>query len=308
MVNEAMNGKSEPIGGVVGFLRFINSVVSRFTPEKIVVVWESGGASPRRKSLCPTYKAGRAKIKGLSSSIKDDLRTDTETKAKQLLLLNQILKFTPVCQVFVKNTECDDIIGYLIKYYYNDCDNLKIITSSDRDFYQLLTSDDIKIFEPSRKVLIDKDYVKEKYGVSTNNYCLARTMEGDKSDNIEGVPGLGLKTILKRFPGFAEADKDMTIEDILSESKSLLESNSKLSVIQGLLEHEDRIKLNWKLMHLDSSNLAAYQIEKVKGSLEMFVPKLDKLGLIKFLYKEQMNISFDFNDFCSNLSRSLMSS
>src|SRR5690348_9939591 len=63
IVNQTINSRSEPIGGVVGFLRFLNYTINTFAPSKIFVVWETGGGAARRKNIYKGYKANRAKIK-----------------------------------------------------------------------------------------------------------------------------------------------------------------------------------------------------------------------------------------------------
>lgn len=314
MVNEAVSARSEPIGGVVGFLRFLDMTIQRFAPGKCIVVWENGGASPRRRKISPTYKQNRGKIKEFrsrksgSSSMKDVLRNDTESRIKQLALLYQLLKKTPVCQIFVKDTECDDIIGYLTKYEFKKEDRLKLIVSSDKDFYQLLDDPNVKQYDPARKITLDAQYVIDKFGITPNNFCLARAFEGDPSDNIEGVIGVGLKTLSKRFTGFENPDKDMTIDEVLDQARNLLKAKKtqKLKSPREILQCEDMIRRNWKLMYLNSSNLAARQIEKVVGTVDQHEPKFDKLGFIKEVAKAGMNMSFDFERFASNARKCLI--
>lgn len=314
MVNESVNASSEPIGGAVGFLRFLDFIMDRFTPGKLIVVWENGGASPRRKKICSAYKQNRGKLKDYrgrkngTGTMKDILRQDTESKIKQLSLLYQILKKTPVCQIFIKDTECDDIIGYLIKYQFVNEDREKLIISSDKDFYQLLDDVQVKQYDPARKITLDGNYVTEKFAITPNNFCLARSFVGDPSDNIEGVPGVGIKTLSKRFSGFKDDNRDLTIDEVLDQCKSLLgaKKTQKLKAPKEILESEKMVRRNWKLMYLNSSNLSASQIEKIVGTLEQHEPKFDKLGLIKEITKAGMNMSFDFDRFSSHVRKCLI--
>jgi 5'-3' exonuclease len=306
LVNESMSAKSEPIGGVVGFLRHLDGLINKFAPSKLIVVWENGGGCPRRKALFPGYKENRAKMFKSGTSIKDKLRQDTDSKIKQLNILYQILQKTPVCQIFIKETECDDIIGYLVRHSFVNDERTKIIVSGDKDFYQLLDDDSIKIYDPARKILLDGEYVKKTFGISARNFCLARTFDGDVSDNVEGVPGVGLKTVVKRFPKFADDNHDLTLDEVLEDAKNLLKTNKKLKAVQEILSSEDILKRNWKLFYLNSSNLSASQIEKINGTLEMHEPKLDKLAMIKEVTKAGINISFDFDRFSLSLKKSLI--
>lgn len=306
LVNETMNASSEPVGGVVGFLRHLDMLVNKFSPSKVIVVWENGGGSPRRKALYPNYKENRMKMFKSGSSIKDDLRTDTDAKIKQLATLYTLLKHTPVCQVFIKETECDDIIAFLVKNTFKLDDRTKIIVSGDKDFYQLLDDTNVNIFDPARKILINKKYVEENLKITPRNFCLAKTFNGDNSDNIEGVPGVGFKTLVKRFPEFSNDQIDLTLDDIFESSKNILKTNKKLKLLNEILASEDILRRNWKLMYLNSSNLSASQIEKVNGTLEQHELKLDKLGLLKELTKAGISVSFDLDRFTSNLKKFLM--
>ena len=129
MANETINNKSEPIGGVVGFLKSLKYLTDVFKPRKVIVCYEAGGGSPRRKKIYPEYKANRAKMKELHKtmknnntvkSIKDTLKYDDDIKLKQLVLLNGLLKTMPVCQVFVKDVEGDDKEALLIAAWFHD--------------------------------------------------------------------------------------------------------------------------------------------------------------------------------------------
>jgi 5'-3' exonuclease len=310
MANQSVSTKSEPVGGVVGFLQYLDMLVYRFSPAKVIVCWESGGSSPRRKKICPTYKENRSKIKPVNenSNMSDLLKDDIQNKTEQLSMLYNILKHTPVCQIFIKDTECDDIIGYLTKYAFVNENRQKIVVSNDKDFYQLLEDKSVLIYDPARKVTLDHSYVKEKFGISARNFCLARTLCGDPSDNIEGVPGIGLKTVSKRFPAFLDEDRDLSIDDVLNDAKSLLETKSgaKLKAPADIIQSEDIIRRNWKLMYLSSANFSASQIEKINGALEMHEPIMDQIGLIKEMLKHGINISFDINNFSTHMKQNLL--
>lgn len=307
MANESMSSKSEPVGGVVGFLRFIDNVVDRWSPSKLIVVWENGGASPRRKALAKHYKANR--VKGSKKgSFKSNLKDDLAVKVSQLGMLHKILQKTPVNQIFIENTECDDIIGYLIKNKFAQEDCMKLIMSGDKDFYQLLDDENVKMFDPARKITIDNTWVKEKYEISAKNFCLARTFVGDVSDNIEGVPGIGLKTLSKRFPLFQDEVHDATIDEVLTACKELskTKAGAKLKAVKEILQAEKIVRRNWQLMYLGSSNLAAFQIQKVNHSIDDHAPIMDKLGFIKEIVHNGINMSFDYDRFSMGMKQNLI--
>jgi len=337
MVNESINNKSEPIGGTVGFLKSLRMVVNLTRPVKVITAFEMGGGSPRRKHIFPGYKANRMKMKDLAStmkhtstskSIKDGLKYDEDTKVKQLVLLTGILKTMPVCQVFVKDVEGDDIIGYLAKEKYGKktpYENYrKVIVSTDKDYYQLLDDPNVVIFDPAKKAFIDHKTVLETYDISARNYCLAKAIVGDDSDNIPGVPGVGFKSLAGRFTSLKRQDVDLTIDDIMTECQTnkdflMVEErkvNKKKAIVEvkvkkkkapriykDVLSCEEIVKRNWKLMYLNSSIMSWDQIQKIDNIVENYTPHRDQLALMKFLVQEGINFDFDINRFALELQQ-----
>jgi DNA polymerase-1 len=311
LVNETVNTKSEPIGGVVGFIRFIDQMTTHFMPSKIFVVWEAGGPSKRRMHIYPGYKANRAKSKMDSvmkpnASVKDMLKVDEQTKVNQLTLLSKLLKFTPVCQIFVKGVECDDIIAHLVSSHYRGNGSDKIIASNDKDFYQLLEDPSVKIWNPALKMIITGKDVFEKYNIAPRNFCLARALVGDVSDNIDGVPSVGLKTAQKRFTKLADGTVDLTVGDLLQECKVQMENKGKLLIWERVKQSEALIRRNWKLMYLSSGVLQPKQIRKIEYTIETHKAGMNKMGLIKEVLNEGIITPFDFDRFASNLKCSVV--
>jgi len=298
-VNESVTTSGEPCGGVVGFIKALYGLTCQFAPAKVYVVWEQGGGCPRRKKLFPEYKANRTKVKSDFKAVhlspgekptKKWIMDDTENKLRQVKTLVDALKHLPVCQLYVAETECDDVIGFLIRNKLKSENAMKIIVSSDRDFYQLLDEPNVKLYNPADKSFHDGPIVKVKVGkdeyveIPARNYALVRTLTGDDSDNIPGVPGLGFKTALKLFPSLLEPGEDHTIDKLLEVANGHLKADKKpLKAYSSVSQCEAIIRRNWQLMYLSTSTLAYNQITKIEGAVDNFQPKIDKLGVIKFL-------------------------
>ena len=93
--------------------------------------------------------------------------------------------------------EADDGIGYCVQMEkYKGWQ--KIIISSDKDFIQLC-DDETVLYRPIQKVFLNSKRVLEDYDIHPVNFALARALSGDKSDNLPGVPGVGMKAGAKRF-------------------------------------------------------------------------------------------------------------
>lgn len=313
VVNEATTTSGDPVGGVVGFVKYLNHLVNNFVPKKLIVVWEQGGASPRRKKIFEGYKANRSKDKDSFKTVnKDDnskrtwLMNDPQNKLRQLHLLTQILKNLPVCQIYVGDTECDDVIAYLLRNRYATDNSRKILVSSDKDFYQLLENPSIEIYDPAKKILIGGDKVLGDYNVAARNFCLARTLVGDVSDNIPGVDGVGLKTAAKRFPKFADVTLDLQVQDILQYCQEMLDNKSKIKVYSDVLNAKEVLERNWQLMYLDSSSLSASQMQKVDFTVENFKPNVNKLGLIRTMIEAGVVTDIDYDRLSTSFKTTLV--
>lgn len=312
VVNETMNTSGEPVGGVVGFVKYINRLVSDFVPRKLYIVWEQGGPSPRRKKIFDGYKANRAKDKDSFKGVMTDdtsrrwILNDTENKIKQLHLLTNILKNLPVCQVYIQDTEADDVIAYLLKFKFQNDPCKKILVSSDKDFYQLLENDSIEIYDPARKILVSNQKILTEYKISPRNFCLARTMVGDTSDNINGIDGIGLKTIAKRIPQLAETDKDYLPQDVVNFCQEYIDNKSKIKAYQDIIDNKATMERNWALMYLDSSALSASQMQKIDYAVENFTPSMNKLGLIKTMIEAGVVTDIDFDRVSVQLKTTLI--
>lgn len=291
----------EPVGGVVGFLKYLNYLTNNFIPKKIIVVWEQGGPSPRRVKIYKDYKANRTKDKETFKEINKEqnkrawILDDLENRIKQLHLLTQAIKNLPVCQIYVSDCECDDIITYLLKHKFANDNSRKIIVSSDKDFYQLLENPSIEIYDPIKKTLISAEKILSEYNISPRNFCLARTMVGDKSDNIPGINGIGLKTVAKRFPDFGDLQKDLQLQNLIEFCEKKINEKSKIKIYAEVLRSRELIQKNWQLMYLDSSALSASQIDKINYSIDNFKPSMNKLGLIRTMIEAGVVTDIDYD-------------
>jgi DNA polymerase-1 len=300
MVNETVSSNGELVGGVVGFIKGLGSMISTLHPDQVIVVWEQGGPSPRRKHIYSEYKANRATSKALQTVYRSDGKltpnADGKNKIYQLQLLAKALGNMPVCQVYVQDTECDDIVAYIVKRKLQTSSQTKIVVSSDKDFYQLLEDPTVRIYDPARKILIDEKYILEKFNISPRNITLARAVAGDPSDNLDGVSGIGLKTIAKRFPDIARQDIDLDLSWIKEASvKAINESKKAPKCFSDIVGQMDIVDRNWKLMYLDTSCLAANQISKVDYKLENFKPICNRLDFIKTFIAADIPLTQDLD-------------
>lgn len=275
------------MGGCIGFLKTLKRICHEIQPSGICVAWEGGG-SQRRRAIYPQYKLGRRPEK-LNRFYGNDIPDTEENRRHQMIALLEMLKCTPVCQVYASDCEGDDIIAFLCKGPYRERN--KIIISSDKDMYQLLDAR-TSVYSLHKKIVLKAEDIFEEFRVKTHNFALAKALCGDPGDNIPGVKGLGFKTVSKRLP-FLGTDSEVLLEDVFSFSQSHL---SESTVYKKIIESRDLLERNWRLVYLDGSMLSSNQISKIQYALDTFRPRVCRMDLIKSLVKEGIG-DFDVEEF-----------
>ena len=263
IAHPAMSENGEQVGGIVGFFNNLTRLIVKCRPESIYIIWEGGG-SKRKRDLYKDYKKGSKPQK--LNRYYDDIPDTLENRNFQLANLIKLLNCFPIYQIYIEDAEADDIIGYLCKYKFKNKN--KIIISSDHDFYQLVNKDVI-IWSPTLKNFVDTNKVIERYGIHPNNFCLAKSIVGDKSDNIPGVNRVGFKTLAKKYPILTDSVQYF-IQDVLDMSKTIINEGKATKAINEIYNSKNLIERNYKLVLLDMNNLAHFQLEKINQKIENF--------------------------------------
>lgn len=182
LTNEAGVNTSIPYG----VIRMVRFCIEKFPCNDVIVIWD-GGRSKARTSILPEYKMSDRRKKNRESFADKDIGEGI-SKAQDLLDLLDI------CQWHSKGFEADDIIA---SYVWLHQQVRTLIISSDKDFWQLI-NDRVHVFHPTRDVVITKENFSEatKLPISKDQYLDFLILNGDKSDNISGIPGVGEKTVL----------------------------------------------------------------------------------------------------------------
>lgn len=287
--NPTMSENGEHAGGFAGFIKSVGSLCFQFSPKKVVIVWESGGNQKRRDSSGGSYKEGR-RPQSLNRYYENDIPNTWENHNKQISLTIEALKCLPVQQIYVKNTEADDVIGYICKYKF-PAEKI-IVVSSDRDLYQLI-NDRVVQWSLNQKKIIDAQEVIAKFGCTPENFCSVRAFVGDSGDNIQGLKGAGFKTISKRFPEVSGHDF-VSVQSLAESARKKIESGSRAAIYETMSSCADDARKNWRLMYLDVSNLNGDQVKKIEHQLETTTPAPNKMALLRILVREGLR-SFDID-------------
>jgi len=306
--NQTVTANGDLVGGVVGFINTLKYAYRTIQPKEIVVVWEQGGPSSRRKSIDSNYKAHSSKQNEIKeyNQYRDDGRVnpfyDENNKPKQLSLLLSLLDCLPIYQIYVENTECDDIIAYLASSKLKSLSDKKVILSGDKDFYQLLVDPQIQIYDPLKKLFISTDYVKDKFGVVPENVCLLRSMIGDQSDSIEGIDGVGEKTAVKLFPDLLKEEKDL--KWLKEQTQNLINETKKpTKALKNIHEYFETVEKNWQLMYLSTTVLSASQIAEIDKQVSERNNLLRRMEFVKILSAAKMQHTQEWDNFLIELKK-----
>lgn len=285
----SMSTNGYAMGGFVGFLKTLRYLTLDNQPSRIYCVWEGGGSS-RRRAIYPEYKLGSRPEK-LNRFYGDDIPDTEENKHHQKLVLLQALKHVPVCQLYTPDCEADDVIAHLCTGPLRDHD--KIIVSMDKDMYQLL-DEKTKVFHLIKKIFVTADDVVKEYKIPSKNFAIAKALAGDSSDNIDGIKGLGFKSIIKRFPLLSQ-DCDVLLQEVIDFASSHVDD---AKVYKQVVDEQEKLRRNWKLVQLNGSMIPAEGRRRINETLERYQPKADRMALVKIMVKEGLG-TFDVLDFFS---------
>jgi len=266
------NDNGTHIGGIVGFLKSIGYTINMFRPTRCIIIWDGKGGSSRRRKMYPEYKAKRKTNIRLNRAY--DFETIEEERAnmiRQIQRTIEYLDFLPITMLSIDNVEADDIIAYTAKQVLPD--SKVTIMSSDKDFLQLV-DDRISVWSPTKKKLYRPENVLEEYGIPSHNLLMYRIFDGDKSDNINGVFGYGLKTVQKKLP-FLQEDKTFSVDEAIKESSELE-------------EHRELMERNFDLMQLHNVNISSSAKTKTIDKMREPIPNLDKVTFKKMFLEDKM--------------------
>ena len=196
------------VGGVYHFINTLRRFLEEHNHDKVVVFWDGDSNSSIRKGIYPQYKGNRRQ---------DMNEYKYESYLQQKARVKTYLEEIFVRQVEMANNEADDLIAYYCKI---SVDENIIIFSGDKDLTQLI-SKWVTIYSP-----VHKQYYKNGDKISINkvdiphqNVTVCKIFTGDKSDNIEGIEGLGEKTLVKLFPQMQE--KTCTVQELLDNARNI---------------------------------------------------------------------------------------
>lgn len=185
-----INSKKINVNAIKGFFMKLKSLKDSLNPDYIVFCNDLSREKTFRRKLYKPYKAQR---KEHDPDIMIQLQYTSQISAL-------------IGYPFINNElyEADDVLGMISKYATDNNMDM-IIASSDKDLYQLV-SDNVYVYSHRNKELIDEDWLKEKYQLTPSQWIELKMLQGDRSDNIPGINGVGEVTALKLMQQYKSID------------------------------------------------------------------------------------------------------
>tara|TARA_R110000737_G_scaffold192949_1_gene214317 strand:+ start:247 stop:1275 length:1029 start_codon:yes stop_codon:yes gene_type:complete len=239
-VNGMLNDRGVPIGGMMGFLKSLAYAIRETNPTRVMVIYDGAGGSQRRRKMSPNYKANRKPGKRITRW--DAFKNVEEEKEAMKIQFSRLLEYLntlPINVISIDKIEADDTIAYVTT---NLLEDEVIIMSADQDFLQLV-NDRVTVWSPIKKIFYTPEKVLEDYGVPAHNFLMYKILMGDKSDNLEGVKGLGPKKLPKILPDISK--KPLDLDFILDYASKGIEPMHK-----RITESAIKLNLNEKMMDL----------------------------------------------------------
>ena len=252
-----------PVGAVSGFCNMLFKLLedsksehNKERPSHFAVIFDSARKN-FRNDIYSDYKANR-------SDAPDDLIPQFDFIRKSVLAFN-------LPSIEQLNYEADDLIATYIDQI-NKVGAKATIVSSDKDLLQL-HGKNIRIFDPMKNKFLGTEDIKQKFGVKANQIIDVQSLAGDASDNVPGVPGIGIKTAAELIDTFGN------LENLLKNAHTIKQNKRR----ETLLENKEKAIISKKLVTLKKD-------VPVKDKLEDFVLKnIDKNKLYTFLREMEFN-------------------
>ena len=279
---------------VYGFLAIIFKVIDELQPDYIAVAFDLKAPTARHK-MYDGYKANR---KGMPNEL-----------AEQMPIIKDILKCMNITIIEKEGYEADDVLGTLARI--GEQQGLEVtILSGDRDTFQLAT-DKVTIRIPRTKAgktevdNFDRNKVLEIYGVEPKQLIEVKGLQGDASDNIPGVPGVGEKTALNLIKEYSSIeDLYKSIENGTATVKGKLKENlinnkdlAELSKFLGTINVE--VPINEKIEELKVKEWNNEEVLNIFKELN-FNRFIDRFNLNNFQEKKQTKNLFEIKDIDTN--------
>ncbi|MDH5774513.1 MAG: DNA polymerase I [Nitrospirota bacterium] len=212
-----------PVNAVYGFITMLMKLLDDMQPDHIAIIFDSARKT-FRNDIDPAYKANR---------------TETpEELVPQFALVREATEAFSLDCIELNGFEADDLIATYTREAVNEGAEVTIV-SSDKDLMQLV-SERVTMFDSFKNKRIGPEQVHEKFGVGPEQVVDVQSLAGDSSDNVPGIPGIGIKTAAQLIQEFGDLDT------LLARASEIKQNKRR----ENLIEHADKARLSRELVRL----------------------------------------------------------
>ncbi|MFA5270832.1 MAG: DNA polymerase I [Candidatus Omnitrophota bacterium] len=266
--------KGFPSGAVYGFYQTLKKLITRYKPVYMGICFDVSRKTFRHEKFTE-YKIQRPPLP-------DSLKS-------QIPVIKRLIGLLGIALIEKEGFEADDVIATITKKALKENKKV-IIVSSDKDMYQLLDSDKVKIYDDVGDELISKDNFKNEFGFAPNLIIDYLALTGDSVDNVPGAKGIGKVGASKLVAEFG------TIENMFNNIEKIPQKT------QGILIREkESIVLSKDLVTLSDYDLALswqdfMMKDKDDPELHKLFQELEFKSLLKDFASPMLNIKVDIKD------------
>ncbi|WP_041536130.1 DNA polymerase I [Parvibaculum lavamentivorans] len=219
-----------PVGAVAGFCNMLYKLIEdtkdEFEPTHLAVIFDAA-AKTFRNDIYPEYKANRVEPS-------EDLRP-------QFALVRDATRAFGVPCIEKKGYEADDIIATYARLAHEAGARVTIV-SSDKDLMQLV-NDNVDMLDTMKLKTIAREQVIEKFGVPPEKVVDVQALAGDSTDNVPGVPGIGIKTAAQLIGEYGD------LETLLARAGEIKQQKRR----ENLIEFAEQARISRRLVELDNN-------------------------------------------------------
>lgn len=249
-----------PVGAVSGFCNMLYKLLTdmgdEHDPTHFAVIFDHSSKTFRNE-IYPDYKANRPEPP-------EDLRP-------QFSLVRDATRAFNVPCIELEGYEADDIMATYARHAEANGDDVVII-SSDKDLMQLV-SDRVSMFDTMKNKHIGPDQVVEKFGLGPDHVIDIQALAGDSTDNVPGVPGIGIKTAAQLIEEFGD------LETLLSRAEEIKQKKRR----ENLIEFAEQARISKELVTLKVDTPVTERID------EFHMRPIDRDKLLDFLREMEFN-------------------
>ncbi len=220
-----------PTGAVAGFSnmlwKLLEDTKAGDKPSHLAVIFDAGRISFRNK-IYPEYKANRGE--------------PPEDLVPQFAIVREATRAFGVPAIEMKGYEADDLIATYARLAHEAGGRVTIV-SSDKDLMQLVRLRQVEMLDTMKNRRVGPDEVEERFGVAPDKVVEVQALAGDSSDNVPGVPGIGVKTAAELIRTYGD------LETLLEHASEIKQPKRR----ESLIANAEKARLSKKLVQLEEN-------------------------------------------------------